>query len=102
MEGNHNDSPDDSGPRSPTSPDPVPNESWVLNGINRLDDKFDRLERKIDEKLDNKFKSLDDRLRQVERKIYAFIGGGLVLVLYLGFFSGEQQILISQSPRKIQ
>lgn len=67
MEGKDNVSPENIGPRHPTTP--PPNDSnWVMHAINQLDGRIDKL---------------DERLRAVENKISKAMGWGTAMFLLL-------------------
>ena len=67
MESKDKASPEDIGPRQP--PTPNPNDSnWVMNGINQLDGRIDKL---------------DERLRAVENKISKAMGWGTAMFFLL-------------------
>ena len=58
--------------------------SWVLNGINQINEKIDRLDDRLNGRIDN----LDERIRLVENKINRATGwvmavGAVIVVLQL-------------------
>ena len=67
MEGKGSVSPENIGPRQPTTP--PPNESnWIMQGFTRLDERIDKI---------------DERLRAVENKISKAMGWGTAMFLVL-------------------
>ena len=67
MENKDHASPEDIGPRQPSTP--PPNESsWIMHGINQLDGRIDKL---------------DERLRNVENKISKAMGWGTAMFVLL-------------------
>ena len=53
--------------------------SWILHGINQLNEKIDRL----DDRLDSRIEKLDDRLHVVEKRINRAIGWAMAMAALL-------------------
>ena len=72
--------PEDVGISRPVEPrQDAEGSSWILHGINQLNEKIDRL----DDRLDSRIDKLDERMRAVEDKISRAIGWAMAMAALL-------------------